>query len=92
MFSFVVFEKSEILRFVSLMRVVSSSTEVFLSNSIGLITCGEEELGQVARLLILVRSALDVRFEVGKVRQIAVDVKVGEVVVGSGLEVTVKEQ
>ena len=59
---------------------------------VGLLTCGRKELGQVARLLFLVRSALDLRFWVGKVRQEVVDVKVSEVVVGCGLEVPVKEQ
>ena len=39
------------------------------------------------------RSALDLRFQLGKVRQEVVDVQVSEVVeVGSGLKVTVKEQ
>ena len=36
-------------------------------------TCGRKELGQVARLLLLVRSALDLRFLAGKVRQEGVD-------------------
>ena len=52
-------------------------------------------LDQIARLLVLVRSPLDQRFQVGKVRQDRVDRNVSEVVevvVGSGLEVTVKEQ
>ena len=91
-FTFMVFEKSEVLWFESLMSVVSSSTEVFLSNFFGLITCGGDELGQVAKQLVLVRSALDRRFQVGKVWQEVVDVKVDKVVVGCGLEVTVREQ
>ena len=59
---------------------------------LGIVTCEENEHGQVAKLLILVPSALDLRFEVGKVRQDRVDGCVGEVVVGTGLEVTVQEQ
>ena len=50
--------------------------------------CGRNELGQIAKLLILVRSVLDHRFQVGKVRQDRVDECVSEV----GLEVTVQEQ
>ena len=50
------------------------------------ITCGGDGLGQVATQLVLGRSALR------KVRQEVMDVKVDKVVVGSGLEVTVKEQ
>ena len=52
----------------------------------GSITCGGDGLGQVATQLVLGRSALR------KVRQEVMDVKVDKVVVGSGLEVTVKEQ
>ena len=62
---------------------------------LGLITCVEGGHGQIAKQLILVQSALDLRFCVGKVRQEVVDVKVSEVVevvVESGLDVTVKEQ
>ena len=59
---------------------------------LGLTTCVEGGLGQIAKQIVLVRSALDLRFQVGKMRQEVVDVKVSEVVVGSGLEVTVKEQ
>ena len=59
---------------------------------LGLITCVEGGLGQIAKQLVLVRSALDLRFQVRSVRQEVVDVKVNEVVAGSGLEVTVKEQ
>ena len=33
---------------------------------LGLITCGEGELGQVARLLVLVRSAFDLRALLGR--------------------------
>ena len=58
----------------------------------GLITCVEGGLGQVVKQLFLGRSALDMRIEVGKVRQDVVDVKVYKVLVGRGLEVTVKEQ
>ena len=90
-FSFVVFEKSEILWFWSLMSVVSLSTEVILSNSLGSWPVGKE-LGQVAKQLVLVRSALDLRFQAGKVRQEVVDVTVGKVVAGRGLEVTLQEQ
>ena len=61
-FSFVVSEKSEKLWFGSLMSVVSSSTDVILSNSFGLITCVEGGLGQAAKQLVLVRSALDLPF------------------------------
>ena len=50
--------------------------------------CVGDGLGQVAKLLVLVQSALDPRFWVGKVRQEGVDECVGEV----GLEVTVREQ
>ena len=50
--------------------------------------CEEDGLGQVAKLLVLLKSALDPRFWVGKVRQEDVDECVGEV----GLEVTVQEQ
>ena len=50
--------------------------------------CVGDGLGQVAKLLVLVQSALDPRFWVGKVRQEGVDECVGEV----GLEVTVQEQ
>ena len=52
------------------------------------ITCEEDGRGQVAKLLVLVRSALDPRFWAGKVRQDRVDGCVGEV----GLEVTVQKQ
>ena len=53
----------------------------------------EGGLGQVAKQLVLGRSALDLRFSVGKVRQDRVDRNVSEAVeVGKGLEVTVKEQ
>ena len=54
----------------------------------GLITCEEDGRGQVDKLLVLVRSALDPRFWAGKVRQDRVDGCVGEV----GLEVTVQKQ
>ena len=50
--------------------------------------CVGDGLGQEAKLLVLVQSALDLRFWVGKVRQDGVDECVGEV----GLEVTVQEQ
>ena len=53
----------------------------------GLITCEEDGRGQVAKLLVLVRSALDPRFWAGKVRPDRVDGCVGEV----GLEVTVQK-
>ena len=59
---------------------------------LGLATGVEGGLGQIAKQLVLVRSALDLRFQVGKVRQEVVDVKISEVGVGSGLEITVKEQ
>ena len=55
--------------------------------------CGVRGIGQEANLLFLVRSALDLRFQVGEVRQDRVDRNVSEVVeVGKRLEVTVKEQ
>ena len=50
--------------------------------------CEEDGLGQVAKRLVLVKSALDPRFWTWKVRQEDVDECVGEV----GLEVTVQEQ
>ena len=50
--------------------------------------CVGDGLGQVVELLVLVQSALDPRFWVGKVRQDRVDGCVGEV----GLEVTVQEK
>ena len=40
------------------------------------------DLGQVAKLLVLVRSALDLRFQVGKARQDRADECVGEVGLG----------
>ena len=55
---------------------------------LGLITSGGVGLGQEAKLLVLVWSALDPRFGVGKVRQDRADGRVDEV----GLEVTVQEQ
>ena len=49
--------------------------------------------GQGAKLVVLVRSELDLRLRGGEVRQHRVDRNVSEVVeVGKGLEVTVKEQ
>ena len=49
--------------------------------------CEEDGLGQVAKVLVLVKSALDPRYGVLKVRQEDVDECVGEV----GLDVTVQE-
>ena len=79
-----------VVRIVDERRVIIHGS--ILVELFGLITCGGVGLGQVAKLLVLVRSALDPRFGVGKVRQEGVNGCVGEVVVGSGLEVTVKEQ
>ena len=50
-FSIMFFEKSEKLWFGSLMSVVSSSTEVFLTNSLVWVICVCIWLGQVAKLL-----------------------------------------
>ena len=44
-----------------------------LVDLLGLITCERKELGQVAKQLVLGRSALDQCFQVGKVRQESVD-------------------
>ena len=79
-----------VVRIVDECRVIIDGS--ILVELFGLITCVERGLGPIAKQLVLVRSALDLRFWVGKDRQEVVDVKVGEVVVGSGLEVTVKEQ
>ena len=46
---------------------------IILVDLFGLITCGVRGVGQVAKLLVLVRSALDLRFQVGEVRQDRVD-------------------
>ena len=71
------------------MRKARGRIAATLSRSLSDVSfCEEDGLGQVAKLLVLVQSALDPRFWVGKVRQEDVDECVGEV----GLEVTVQEQ
>ena len=75
-----------VVRIVHERRVIIHGSD--LVELFGLITCEEDRLGQAAKLLVLVLSALDPRFWVGKVRQDRVDGCVGEV----GLEVTVQEQ
>ena len=59
---------------------------------LGLITSCWRRTWPDSQQLVLVRSTLDLRFQVGKILREVVDVKVSEVAVGSGLEVTVKEQ
>ena len=49
-----------VVRIVVKRRVIIHGS--ILVELVGLITCGEDGLGQVAKLLVLVRSALDLRF------------------------------
>ena len=75
-----------VVRIVDGRRVIIHGS--FLVELLRLITCVGDGLGQVAKQLVLVQSALDPRNWVGRVRKEGVDECVGEV----GLEVTVLEQ
>ena len=69
-FSIMFFEKSEKLWFGSLMSVVSSSTEVFLSNSLVWVICVCIWLGQVAKLLdASAELRVSIASRTGRVRQ-----------------------
>ena len=90
-FTFLVFKKSKKLWFGSLMSIVSSSTEMILSNSFGLIPCVCIWLGQAAKLRdACAEWRVSCAFRTGKYgKNMWI---VSEVIVGIDLEVTVREQ
>ena len=49
-----------VVRIVDERRVIIHGSDLF--ELVGIITCGVRGIGQVAKLLVLVRSALDLRF------------------------------